>query len=139
MKSLVIEEKAESLRRCLSRIESKKPFTREELFSNWDLQDILSLNLERAVQMAVDIGTLVIAEIDISIPSTMAETFDILYSKKIISETTKAQLKKAVGYRNLAIHEYDKVDWNIVFAITHQHLEDFRNFLKQIFEWMEAS
>jgi len=50
MDRVVIEEKLESLRKCLSRIEQKCPQDVAQLFDNVDLQDIITLNLTRAVQ-----------------------------------------------------------------------------------------
>ncbi|MBT9590927.1 MAG: hypothetical protein IV089_08475 [Thiobacillus sp.] len=46
----VIEQKLESLRRCLARIRQKNPVTVAELVSDPDAQDVLTLNLTRAVQ-----------------------------------------------------------------------------------------
>ena len=50
----LISEKLESLRRCLQRVQKKCPATPEELMEDPDLQDIISLNLTRAVQLSVD-------------------------------------------------------------------------------------
>ena len=52
----VMNRKLESLRRCIARIESKRPITPDILRSNDDLQDIIALNLERAVQTCVDMA-----------------------------------------------------------------------------------
>lgn len=52
----VIEQKLESLRRCLRRIEMKCPADAQTLATDADLQDIVALNLSRAVQVCVDIG-----------------------------------------------------------------------------------
>lgn len=41
-------------------------------------------------------------------------------------------MKKAVGFRNLAVHNYDTIHWNVVYAIVHCHLDDFRSFAQQI-------
>ena len=56
MNSIVIKTKMESLRKCLDRIESKKPETLENLLQDIDTQDIIALNLERSVQLCVDIA-----------------------------------------------------------------------------------
>jgi hypothetical protein len=45
----VIDQKLESLRRRLSRIEAKCPGDADLLMANLDLQDIIALNLSRAV------------------------------------------------------------------------------------------
>lgn len=52
----IILRKLDSLARCVSRIEHKRPTTLDELNESIDLQDILSINLERAIQVSVDIG-----------------------------------------------------------------------------------
>ena len=52
----ILLRKLDSLARCIRRIESKRPRTIEELNSDIDLQDILSVNLERAVQLCVTSG-----------------------------------------------------------------------------------
>ena len=61
----VVEQKLESLRRCLARIESKCPVDPLVLVADFDLQDIVSLNLSRAVQLSVDIGAHLIAGMDV--------------------------------------------------------------------------
>ena len=56
MNSVVIASKLESLRRCLDRIKSKKPKSLDQLLEDIDMQDILALNLERSIQLCVDIA-----------------------------------------------------------------------------------
>ena len=79
MDRLLIEEKIESLRRCVRRIEDKRVATVKEREDDWDTQDILSVNLTRAVQLCVDIAAHIIAETDEPSPNTMAEGFDRLH------------------------------------------------------------
>jgi uncharacterized protein YutE (UPF0331/DUF86 family) len=81
----VVEQKLESLRRCLQRIESKCPADAQTLAEDFDLQDIVSLNL-----------------------------------------------KKAVGFRNIAVHNYDAINWHIVHRIVKDHLADFSVFAKVV-------
>ena len=52
----VVAQKLESLHRCLQRISAKCPADAATLAADYDLQDIVSLNLSRAVQLCVDIG-----------------------------------------------------------------------------------
>lgn len=82
----VIEQKLESLRRCVQRIESKSPSSAAELRADLDLQDIIALNLSRAVQLCVDIGAHLIAGLeDVPPPGTMGETFDLLAQKAVLN------------------------------------------------------
>ena len=68
----VVEEKLESLRRCLARIEDRCPPSLEALEQDIDAQDIVSVNLTRAVQLAVDLAAHILSESSIPPPATMA-------------------------------------------------------------------
>lgn len=93
-----------------------------------DIQDILSINLERAVQVSVDIGAHLITDRSVPPPKTMGDVFAILAAEKLIPEETGLALRRAVGFRNLSVHAYDQVDWERVFEIVHERLDDFRKF-----------
>ena len=58
----------------------------------------------------------------------MAEAFDVLAASGVISTDLGKRLRGAVGFRNIAVHSYQAIDWNIVHAITLAGLEDFRQF-----------
>lgn len=126
----LIEEKLEALRQCVGRIETKRPATVEMLATNSDLQDIVALNLTRAVQLCVDIAAHIIADSNIPAPETMAQAFDALAELKIIESELADRMKKAVGFRNIAVHSYQAIDWEIVYNICHQNLDDFKRFAR---------
>ena len=104
MNSIVIKTKLESLRKCLDRIESKKPDTLDVLLQDIDVQDIIALNLERSVQLCVDIANHILSSLDDAPAMTMAESFERLSEKGIIPNKLAVNLKKAVGFRNLSVH-----------------------------------
>ena len=128
----VVTEKLESLRRCLRRIEDKCPQNVDVLNNDIDLQDIIVLNLTRAIQTCVDIGSHIIAVSEEKPPATMGETFDILTTMGIIDTDTAIKMKKAVGFRNLAVHGYGKIDFAIVYAIITKQIDDFKRFARLI-------
>jgi uncharacterized protein YutE (UPF0331/DUF86 family) len=126
----VIEHKLESLRRCLQRVAEKCPSSPDKLGQDPDLQDIVTLNLSRAVQLCVDLGAHLIADLDVAPPDTMGQTFDVLAHADLIPEHLAQQLKRAVGFRNIAVHHYEEIDWTIVHGIARNHLSDFSEFAK---------
>ena len=132
MDKQLVAEKLEALRVCVSRIETKRPKTHEVLNQDADLQDIISLNLTRAVQLCVDIAAHIISESNNPPPGTMAESFDLLAQQGIISSDLALNLKKAVGFRNIAVHNYQTIDWAIVHNVAHQGIIDFQAFAKAI-------
>lgn len=137
MDQQLITLKLESLRRCLHRVSEKQPENLQQLESDLDLQDILVLNLTRAVQICVDIASHVVARSDLVMPGTMGETFAALHKLGVIDETVSSNLRKAVGFRNVAVHNYDEVEWAIVYAIATRHQQDFKTFASQIIAYIE--
>lgn len=132
MDQVIIAEKLESLRRCIQRIEDKTPKDAGSLIRDIDLQDILVVNLTRAVQISVDIGSHIISSANQSMPQTMGDVFTKLQELDAISQETSERLRKAVGFRNIAVHSYEAINWEIVYAICRNSLRDFRQFAQEI-------
>lgn len=110
MDQLVLAQKLESLRRCLQRIEQKRPESPSALIDDADLQDVIVLNLTRAVQLCVDIGGHIVSQSNEPSPATMGEVFNALQRLEVIDELTQTNLRKAVGFRNIAFHNYEAID-----------------------------
>jgi uncharacterized protein YutE (UPF0331/DUF86 family) len=128
----LIASKLDLLRRRVARIESKRPIGLRRLRSDEDLQDIIAQNLTQAVQLCVDIGAHVVTDLDVAAPETMGEVFLRLRDAKVLSPTLANRLVRAVGFRNVAVHDYAAIDWNIVCAICQRRLADFRLFARAI-------
>ncbi|MDP6980411.1 MAG: DUF86 domain-containing protein [Myxococcota bacterium] len=128
----LIDEKLESLRRCVERIRSRCPEQASQLASDPDLQDIVALNLTRAVQICVDIAAVVISSSPLPAPDTMGAAFDALAELEVIDEGLARQMKAAVGFRNIAVHSYQQIDWAIVHRLCGENVNDFRRFASEI-------
>ena len=135
MDKQIVDQKLESLRRCIERIQEKLPVTAKDLATDFDKQDIVSLNLSRAVQLTVDIGVHIISGLSSPVPGTMGQTFDVLADKHVVTKELAVQLKKSVGFRNIAVHNYDAINWDIVHSIVDLHLKDFSEFAKAVVAW----
>ena len=133
----VIKAKLVSLQRCMERIRQKTPANAQQLAEDFDLQDILILNLQRAVQISIDIATSILADSP-AVPSTMAEAFLLLHRQGVLSEAVARKLAKSVGLRNIAVHEYTSLDWNVVYAVAHTHIEDFAEFGRENSAWVKS-
>ena len=134
MDQTIIESKLDSLYRCINRIEEKTPKEKSALLNDIDRQDIITVNLVRAVQITVDIGAHINATTNEPAPTTMGQTFDLLEKQNIISPTIAKSMRAAVGFRNISVHNYDVIDWEIVWAIINNNLNDFKAFAAAISE-----
>ena len=41
------------------------------------------------------------------------------------------RLRRAVGFRNIAVHNYEAIDWEIVWLLAGDPLRDFEAFARQ--------
>jgi len=129
---ILIRQKIDSLSRCIARIKEKTPDSVSVLLQSQDIQDIISLNIERAVQQCVDMAMIILSDQDTPVPASMGEAFECLSEKEIISKNISERMIKAVGFRNILVHAYTKVDWGIVWKIIKNHIEDFKDFSREI-------
>ena len=132
MDSILVGQKLEALRHCISRIVEKCPDNASLLAEDADLQDIVVLNLTRCVQLCVDIASHLIAVSPEAAPATMGEALTTLARMGVIDDEVSTNLRRVVGFRNIAVHNYEKVDWVIVHSICGKHLDDFRRFASAI-------
>lgn len=90
------------------------------------------LNLSRAVQLCVDMALHFLTEAGQSTPETMGDAFEQLAQSKHLDPELAQRMRKAVGFRNIAVHNYSAIDWAIVHAIATEHLSDFKDFAKSV-------
>lgn len=128
--------KVASIEKCLDRIQQKRIDKNFDL-SNYDTQDIIVLNLQRAVQQSIDIAMYICAEMKLGLPENSADSFKKLQEKTVISTESFHNMRSMIGFRNIAIHEYQKIDYDIVNHILVVRLNDFYLFNKEILEYFK--
>lgn len=62
------------------------------------------------------------------IPQNSRDAFELLYSNKFIDENMLKNLKSMVDFRNIAVHDYQTVNLNIIKEIIKNHLKDLKSF-----------
>lgn len=78
MDRLIVDRKLDSLRRCVERIRGKRVESVAALQADLDLQDVLVLNLTRAVQICADLAAHLIVDSNLPPPETMGQAFERL-------------------------------------------------------------
>jgi uncharacterized protein YutE (UPF0331/DUF86 family) len=119
----VVLAKLDIVERCLGRIEEVRGGRRPELHPV-DVDDITALNLQRAIQAAIDLAAHVVASRSYGLPASTAEVFTLLERQGLLEPGLADRLRRMVGFRNIAVHEYRKIDPDIVAAILDRHLGD---------------
>jgi len=123
----VILNKTEIVKKCIGRVKEEYDCNPKNL-ENYTKQDSITLNIQRACEAIIDLGMHVIAERSLGIPQTSRDTFEILQNNKIINHEMSERLKAMIGFRNIAIHNYQKINLKIIQAIIEKDLEDLLHF-----------
>lgn len=127
----IVVAKIAIIQRCLKRIKDVTGLETNSL-DDIDTQDIFVLNLQRAIQAAIDIAAHIISSESWKIPDTFKEYFKILAQKKILDSGLSNRLQNMVGFRNIAIHDYQNLDTDILKSILEKHLIDLEKYYLQI-------
>ena len=130
----VVLNKIQSIEKCLKRIREEYVGFEESFEENYTKQDSVILNLERASQASIDIATHIVKTRNLGLPNTSRELFSMLLDAGIISENSCKQMQGMVGFRNIAVHDYQNLNIEIVVAIVEKHLGDFEGFVREVFE-----
>jgi uncharacterized protein YutE (UPF0331/DUF86 family) len=99
-----------------------------------DRQDIIVLNLQRAVQAMIDLAAHVVAREGLGIPDDLAASFELLKRAAILDDDLAERMRRMTGFRNVAVHEYRKLDPDVVESIVRERLGDLRAFAKTILQ-----
>lgn len=130
----VILNKAQIIERCLRRVNEEyadSPIT----LQNITKQDSIILNLQRACEAAMDMAMHMVAERRLGLPQSSREAFVLLSQNGILTPELSHRLQAMVGFRNIAVHDYQSVNLVILQSIIENNMSD----LKQLAEIMLKS
>lgn len=129
----VILNKTQIIKRCIKRINEVYANSPDNL-ENYIKQDSIILNLQRACEATIDLAMHIVAEKNLGLPQTSRQAFDLLYENNIIDQQTANRMKAMVGFRNIAVHDYQSVNLSILQKIIELHLDDFELFTKKLLQ-----
>jgi uncharacterized protein YutE (UPF0331/DUF86 family) len=99
---------------------------------NFTVQDAIVLNLLRACESAIDLAMHHVAERRLGIPQHSRDAFDLLMQHGLLTPQSAVAMKNMVGFRNIAVHSYQQLQYPILEAILLRHLGDFETYLDEI-------
>ncbi|HXV69303.1 MAG TPA: DUF86 domain-containing protein [Nitrospira sp.] len=122
----VIPNKAANIERCLPRIHEELAGNQQNLVANQTKQDSIVLNLQRACETAIDLAMYVISQRKLGIPQDSRDAFTLLQTSGIIPADVAARMQRMVGFRDVAVREYTRLNLDVVHALITKQLDDFQ-------------
>ena len=133
----VILAKVGTIQRCLNRVEKVTELNPDSLDNNLDVQDIFVLNVQRAVQATLDLAAHIVADEGLGVPQELRENFDLLERNGILNRELSGRLRKMVGFRNIAVHEYESINLDILKSILQYNLRDLEECYMNILRYYD--
>lgn len=122
-KAAIIER---SIRRML------EEYAADSSLSDFTHIDALTLNVERACQAAIDLAFHLCMVRKLGMPQTSSDSFRQLERSKVIDKETAKNMIAMVGFRNVAIHEYQVLDMDVLRSIATTGWRSLVRYLEEL-------
>jgi uncharacterized protein YutE (UPF0331/DUF86 family) len=117
----------------MSRVEEKLGTDLQAFLKDIDRQESILFNLQMAIQNCIDIAAHIISEEGYGVPGSTGEMFSLLGEKRILDGDITEKMVKAVGFRNLIVHEYGGIELKQVFDVAQKDIKNLNEYLVSIF------
>jgi len=125
----IVSEKVDTVEKSIKRVIERRGENASEFIKNVDLQDSVILHLMQAIQGCIDLAAHIVSDEELGLAASTRDFFYILSDKKIISAELREKMINAVGFRNLAAHEYAKLDMERAYEIATNDVKDLEEFI----------
>ena len=128
----VVLNKSAAIERCVARAREEYNADPDTFATNFTRQDAAILNIQRACEAALDMGHHIIRRESLGLPQSSRDVFDLLATAHWIEPQLAQSMKHMVGFRNIAVHEYQTLQLPITVNIIERHLDEFLTFSSQM-------
>ena len=133
----LILAKSGSVKRHLKRILEKRNTNVQSFLHDIDRQESILFNLQMAVQLCIDIAAHIISEEGLGVPGSTSEMFYLLEENGYLDGRLTEKMVKAVGLRNLIVHEYTRIELEKIFEVAQKDIDDLTEYLIAIFKRLD--
>jgi len=128
----VLVNMAAAIERAVRRVREEHAGDDTNLLTNQTKQDAIILNLQRACESSIDAAVHLVRVHRLGVPQQTREAFDLLEAAHMLDDVLADRLRKMVGFRKVAIHDYQKLNLEIVRRIVVDQLADFLTFARRL-------
>jgi len=104
--------------------------------SEWKTQRIVERTLQILVELCIDMANHIISDEKMRLPEAYADTFKGLMENGVIDKGLWSRMEKMAKFRNVVVHQYEKIDPAIVVSILRKNLNDFEKYKRAITKFL---
>lgn len=121
----------------MSVLKQLQTLTCDEFVSDHIVHSAAERQFQVAIQSALDIASMILADLSIEIPGEYREIFPKLADVGVISNDFAEKFTNMAKFRNLLVHLYLEVDLKRVYQCLQNDLGDFEKFAQYIAEYLQ--
>lgn len=106
---------------------------KEDMIKYWGIER----GIQICIECVIDISNVIISTLDIEKPDTYKECILVLGNEDIIPQRFAKQISNMVSFRNILVHDYMKIDEEIIINVLKNNLDDFAKFMNYINKWIK--
>lgn len=130
----VLINKAATIERCVARAREEYERGPDSFATDHTRQDAAILNIQRACEAAIDMAQHLVRRERLGVPQSSRDVFELLARAGWLDSTLAAGLKRMVGFRNIAVHDYQTLQLPITVAVITLHLDDFLRYTRTLLQ-----
>jgi len=124
----VLLNKAAAIERAVRRVREEHAGDDARLLDDQTRQDAIILNLQRACESSIDAAMHLVRIQRLGVPQESREAFELLERAGHLDGSLADRLKRMVGFRNIAVHDYQRLLLPIMLSVITEHLIEFEQF-----------
>jgi uncharacterized protein YutE (UPF0331/DUF86 family) len=124
----VLLNKAASIERAVRRVHEEHANDDGNITDNQTRQDAIVLNLQRACESSIDAAMHIVRVARLGVPQETREAFTLLETAGLLDPALADRLRRMVGFRNVAVHDYQKLNLDILRRIVRDGTGDLLAF-----------
>lgn len=129
---IVAARKIATIVRCVERAREEYGKAGSAFRTDYTRQDAALLNVTRACEAAIDLSNALVRARRLGIPADARQSFALLEQAKLIPSDMSLRLQRMVGFRNIAVHQYQDLNLEIAAAVIRDGLEDLLLFAEAV-------
>jgi uncharacterized protein YutE (UPF0331/DUF86 family) len=130
--SALLARKIAAIRDAVARIRTVLPATADAFASDRTTREVVTFNLFLALQETIALAAHWLADEGRVVPTSYGEVFAALGADGVIDDRLAARLRAAAGLRNLVAHQYGVLDFERVFLVARDELDDLLTFCQRL-------
>ena len=130
----LVLRKIADIDRYLQQLAGYRQIDLDSYRNDWKVQRIVERTLHLTIEACMDVADHIVADRQLRVPDTGGATFEILAEAGVVSMDLGKALARMVGFRNILVHDYARLDLAIVLRVLHTDLVDIERFREAVLQ-----